>query len=73
MSASLYPRWRRPAATLRVSVASIQPVTPPPPSKSEEMPTWSMPATFTMWSMWSRKSDSVARGHRASMPFIPST
>src|SRR5690606_35858959 len=62
MSASLKPRLRSSAVTLPVSVASIQPVTPPPPSKSAAMPTWSIPATFAMCSMWSTYSCTVASG-----------
>ena len=37
--ASLKPRRRSPAVTLRVSTASLQPRSAPPPSKSEAMPT----------------------------------
>ena len=35
------------AKALAVELASRHPATPPPPSKSELIPTWSMPATFT--------------------------
>src|SRR5690606_34756507 len=62
MSASLKPRRRSSAVTFGVSVASIQPVSPPPPSKSEAMPTWSMPATSTMCTMWSTYWATVASG-----------
>ena len=72
-SASPKPRRRSPSVTLRLCDASIQPVTAPPPSKSEAMPTWSMPAIFAMCSTWSRKSSSVASGCSASMRRMPST
>ena len=35
------------SVTLKVSSAPFHPSTPPPPSKSDEMPTWSMPIIFT--------------------------
>src|SRR5690606_20322785 len=72
MSASLKPRLRSSAVTLPVSVASIQPVTPPPPSKSAAMPTWSMPATFAMCSMWSTYSCTVASGCSCWILAMPS-
>src|SRR5690606_5554805 len=71
-SASLKPRLRSSAVTLPVSVASIQPVTPPPPSKSAAMPTWSMPATFAMCSMWSTYSCTVASGCSCWILAMPS-
>src|SRR5690606_17635068 len=72
MSASLKPRLRSSAVTLPVSVASIQPVTPPPPSKSAAMPTWSMPATLAMCSMWSTYSWTVASGCSCWILAMPS-
>ena len=38
------------------------------PSKSPPRPTWSMPATLRMWSMWSATCASVARGDGGSSP-----
>jgi len=42
-----YPRRTSSAVTFNDSDALRQPSTPPPPSKSELMPTWSMPISFT--------------------------
>src|SRR5215831_17185623 len=44
---SVYPRRTNSNVTLNASAALFQPSTPPPPSKSDEIPTWSIPISLT--------------------------
>ena len=48
ISSSVYPRFTNSSETLKVSEASDHPSIPPPPSKSELIPTWSIPISLTI-------------------------
>lgn len=71
MSVSVNPCSSRRTVILMKSLSPLHPLTPPPPSKSEPMPTWSMPATSTMCSRCFMKSVRLVSWHPGSETRLP--